>query len=369
MRGVGVEEELLLVAPDGASAMPLAAEALAHADVLGLRRTPGNEPGGVIEHEMTRQQLEVDTRPRTSLGAVEDEVRALRQRAATVARRAGAELAALATFPLPAEPVVVAISRYETMAARFGQTARDYLACGCHVHVSVRDREEAVGSLDRIRGWLPPLLALSANSPFWQGRDTAYQSFRSQLMGRWPSAGPPDLYGSVAAYDDAVAAMIGSGVLLDAGMIYFDARPSHRYPTLEVRVADVCLDPEDTVLVAGLARALVETGATAWARGEPAPATPTAFLRLQNWQAARDGLTADLIDPRTGRPAPAREVLGALLEHVGPALEASADTELVHRRLDRVLERGSGATRQRAVHARTGRLADVVLDAVAITSG
>ena len=369
MRTVGVEEELLLVAPDGGSAMAVAAEALGHADALGLRRTPGDEPGGVIEHEMTRQQLEVDTRPRAALDALEEEVRALRARAATVARAAGAEVAALATFPLPAQPLVVAKPRYEAMAARFGETAREYLACGCHVHVGVTDREEAVGVLDRVRGWLPPLLALSANSPYWQGRDTDYHSFRSQLMGRWPSAGPPDLYGSAAAYDAAVTAMIGSGVLLDPGMVYFDARPSHRYPTLEVRVADVCLDPEDTVLVAGLVRALVETAAQAWARHEPAPTTPTAFLRLQDWQAARDGLAADLVDPRTGRPAPAAEVLAALVAHVAPALEASGDTDLVHRGLDRVLGRGSGATRQREVLARTGSLAGVVRDAVAVTTG
>ena len=366
---MGVEEELLLVAPDGGSAMAVAAEALAHADALGLRRTSGDEPGGVIGHEMTRQQLEVDTRPRTSLGALEEEVRALRARAATVARAAGAEVAALATFPLAAEPLVVARPRYEAMAARFGETAREYLACGCHVHVGVTGREEAVGALDRIRGWLPPLLAVSTNSPYWQARDTAYQSFRSQLMGRWPSAGPPDLYGSAGAYDAAVAAMVGSGVLLDPGMLYFDARPSHRYPTLEIRVADVCLDAEDTVLVAALARALVETAARAWARREPAPATPTAFLRLQGWQAARDGVTGDLVHPSTGRPAPAAEVLAALVEHVAPALDESGDGDLVHRGLDRVLDRGSGATRQREVLARTGRLADVVRDAVAVTSG
>ena len=110
--------------------------------------------------------------------------------------------------------------RYEAMAVRFGLTAHEHLTCGCHVHVSVDSEAEAVGVLDRIRIWIPILLAISANSPFWQGSDTGYESYRSQVVRRWPSSGPTDVFGSVANYRDLVSGMIswrlgrrGHGVL------------------------------------------------------------------------------------------------------------------------------------------------------------
>ena len=157
------------------------------------------------------------------------------------------------------------------MVERFGLTTAEQLTCGCHVHVEVADDAEGVGVLDRIRVWLPPLLALSVNSPFWQGEDTGYASFRSQAWSRWPSAGPAPFWGSPAAYHREIDRMVSSGVLLDRHMAYFDARLSDRYPTVEVRVADVCLDLADTILIAGLVRALVETAAAEWAAGVPAP--------------------------------------------------------------------------------------------------
>ena len=196
--------------------------------------------------------------------------------------------------------------RYEAMAVRFGLTAHEHLTCGCHVHVSVDSEAEAVGVLDRIRIWIPILLAISANSPFWQGSDTGYESYRSQVVRRWPSSGPTDVFGSVANYRDLVSGMISCGVLVDEGMVYFDARLSRSYPTVEIRVADVCLDARDAVLVAALCRGLVETAARAWAAAEPVPAVPTALLRLATWQAGRYGLHGRLLDPVTTATARSR---------------------------------------------------------------
>ena len=173
----------------------------------------------------------------------------------------GARVAALATSPLPVMPELTPSPRYRAMNERFGLTTTEQLTCGCHVHVGVADDEEGVAVLDRIRIWLPVLLAISANSPFWQGRDTGYASFRSQAWTRFPTAGATEIFGSAAAYHERAEALVASEVLLDHAMIYFDARLSHKYPTVEIRVADVCLHAEDSVVVAGLARALVETAA------------------------------------------------------------------------------------------------------------
>jgi glutamate---cysteine ligase / carboxylate-amine ligase len=237
------------------------------------------------------------------------------------------------------------------------------------VHVSVTSDDEGVAVLDRIRVWLPSLLAVSANSPFWQGADSHYASFRSQAMIRWPSAGPAGVFGSAAAYHALVSAMVASGVLLDEGMVYFDARLSRQYPTVEIRAADVCMDARDAVLVAGLCRGLVETAARDWNAGRSAPDVPTEMLRLATWQAGRFGIDGDLLDPLTGASRPSAEILDALVEYVGPALDADGDLDLVTERLAEVRDRGNGARRQRSVLERTNRIGDVVADVARVTAG
>ena len=252
---------------------------------------------------------------------------------------------------------------------KYGSTSAEQLTCGCHVHVSVESDEEAIGALDRMRIWFPALLAITGNSPFWQGRDTHYSSYRSQVVARWPSSGTPDVFGSPAAYRERVDAMVATGVLLDSGMVYWDARPSSVYPTLEVRVADVCLDVRDAVLLAALSRALVDTAAEEWRDGRPAADVPSSMLRLASWQAARCGVDADLLDPHTMRPVPAADVLGGLVDHVRPALRAAGDEVLVEKQLALVLAEGNGARRQRAVLEKTGSMVDVVADLARVTAG
>lgn len=217
--------------------------------------------------------------------------------------------------------------------------------------------------MDRIRGWLSPLLALSANSPFWQGVDSGYASFRSQVWGRWPSAGPTELFGSAENYRDTVLAMLDSRTILDENMVYFDARLSSQQPTLEVRVADVCLLSEDAVLLGALVRALVDTAARAWRAGEPPTALRVEQLRLAAWRAGRSGLDGELLNG-TGRPLPAVEVLHTLIQHVRSALQESGELDVVQDLVTAVLRRGNGANAQRRIYRATERLSDVVNYAV-----
>jgi carboxylate-amine ligase len=152
-------------------------------------------------------------------------------------------------------------------------------------------------------------------------------------------------------------------------MVYFDARLSATWPTVEVRVADVALRVEDAVLLAGLVRGLVETAARAWRSGEPASDLRTEVLRVAAWRAGRSGLSGDLVHPLTGRPAPAADVVGALAEHVRPALIDSGDLDRIERGIAEVFRRGTGAALQRAVFAETGDLSAVVRAAVSATHG
>ncbi len=356
VRTVGVEEEFLLVDPH--SGAPVA--------VGGAVLAASGDGAGPDSWEMTcelqREQVETGTRPCHTADVLADELRRTRASASAAAARVGAALVPLATSPLAVEPTLTRSSRFKELARRFGLMVSEALICGCHVHVAIASAEEGVAALDRIRPWLAPLLALSANSPFWQGADSGYASYRSQVWSRWPSAGPYGLFGSAATYSAVVTSMIDSDTVLDTQMIYFDARLSRRHPTLEVRVADVCLDVDDAVLIAMLVRALVQTGVDAWEAGEPPDPVRTEILRLAAWQAGRWGLDGALLDPATWRPEPAREVLDRLVAHVTPALEQLDELGTVQDLLKAVLARGTGATRQRATLARTGDLGAVVRD-------
>ncbi|MGM7679326.1 carboxylate-amine ligase [Microbacterium sp. A94] len=371
MRTVGVEEELLLVDAETGRPRSVAARTLRYAEEVANPVEPPSggasdgfeePPGGSLEHELQQQQVETDTIPHTDMVALGDDVRAWRDHAITAARRAGARVIASGTSPLRVEAAIVGKPRYLQMVEHFGLTTTEQLTGACHVHVSVESDDEGVGVLDRIRGWLPVLLALSANSPFWQGEDTKYASFRSQAMVRWPTAGPTETFGSAENYRELVRSMIASGAILDEGMVYFDARLSHHYPTVEIRVADVCPDAADTVLIAALCRGLVDTAAAAWRAGEEPLPLSVSMLRLMSWQAGRFGIEGDLIDPETLKPRAAREIVTDLVDHIRAALRANGDESLVDEQIEQIFTRGNGAMRQRAMLEKTGQLSDVVAD-------
>ncbi|MET9953456.1 glutamate--cysteine ligase [Streptomyces sp. NPDC006339] len=362
-RTFGVEEELLVVDPGTGVPRPLAGTvadiAAWHADVL--RRADRVEPA---KTELFCEMLEIATRPCLTSAELDEQLRQARHAAAAAAKEAGVAVAALATAPMRFEPLLNPADRYRRIEERFARLVDDKLTCACHVHVHLTSAEEGVGVLDRIRPWLAPLLALSANSPFWQGRDTGYASWRHQLWSRWPMSGPSELYGDVETYEETTRAMLASEVLVDDHMVYFDARLSRSYPTVEVRVGDVCQRVEDGVLLAVLVRALVETEAAAWRAGRDADPVPTAVLRLASWRASRHGLGGELLHPLTWRPAPAATVLAALLDHVTPALEATGDLDRAVRGVELLLTQGTGADLQRAAHDKEPGLGPVVADAV-----
>ncbi len=355
VRTVGVEEELLIVRPDLGMAVPLGEQVV------------DESAGGEIEREFKQEQIEIASDPQRELAAVLADLVARRAGAADAARAVGVEIAAIATNPGKLRPRGTVNERYRRMVAEFGLMAAEQLTCGQHMHVEISAPAEGVAVLDRIRGWLPILLALSSNSPFWQEQDTGYASYRSVLWGRWPSAGPTELYGDEAGYQAARQAQLDAGSALDDGMIYVDARLSAHYPTVEIRVADVCSDVRDAVLLAGLARAMVETAVADW-HDDVAPLPLTLpVIRAANWRAARWGTTGSLLNPLTGQQDPAWVVIDLLIDQVAPALATAGDLDYVSEQLARIREHGTGADRQRAVFARTRDLDAVLADAVVRT--
>jgi glutamate---cysteine ligase / carboxylate-amine ligase len=357
-RTAGIEEELLVVDPATRSVTSRAREV--------LRSHQERRDDGDLDKELFRHQLETRTQPSRDVDDLVRQVVAGRRTASEAAAEHDLAVAVSGSVPLATEePVISDNDRYRDMAETYGLVVRRGTTCGMHVHVAIESPEEGVRCLDRIAPWLPVLLAVSVNSPFCEAQDTGYASWRTHLWSSWPSAGPTERFGSLAGYRRACERLIASGAARDSGMLYFDARLSEGQPTLECRVLDAVTEPKDVGLLTALVRALVETAASQWPRG--LPDWRTEELRAARWRASRYGLADDLLDPRDHELRPAREVLETLVELVSDRLEAAGDVPRVEEGVERVLA-GTGATRQRAAHERTGSLEGVVDDLIARTA-
>lgn len=362
MRTFGVEEEFLVVHPQSGSPLPLGDM------IVGAAGDDDADAVCVLTTELQREQVETVTQVCDSLDMLESSLLSGRRKADLFAQEFGARIVALGTSPLPVEPHLTPNPRYTEIAKRFGITTEEQLTCGFHVHVGIDSDDEGVAVIDRVRSWLPVLLAMSTNSPFWNGIDTGYASYRRAIWTRLPTSGPTSLFGSAEVYHRVVDTLLASDVILDEGMVYFDARLSRNNPTVELRVADVCLDAEVAMLIAALARALVETAAREWADGKAAPAVPTSILQLAMWRASRSGLHAELLDPHDWTPRKAIEVVTALIDHVRPALEESGDLHRVVEVLERLQCHGTGTHFQRVNYSVTGSHSTVVSQAIERTN-
>jgi carboxylate-amine ligase len=364
VRKVGVEEELLLVDRDTGELANAAGRVL-HAHRADRHGAPPPSASTDLEGEFLRHMLETHTDPTTDLAQVGAQLRQARRTAIAATEESGFALAAVGTAPLgSAGPAVTANPRYERIVGEFGDTGRGAGTLGMHVHVDIADDEEGVRVIDGLRPWLPILTALSANSPYASGGDTGYASWRQQVWTRWPTAGPAEPFDSAAEYHRVGQALIDFGAALDPGMLYYEARLSATYPTVEIRVADTCTDVDDALVVVALTRALVQTCAVNGGISRP---WRSDLLRAAWWRAARYGLAGDLVHPVTAARVAAAEAVRALRETVAAALDEAGDTDLVDEGIARLAVTGTGARRQRAAFERTGDLRGVVQDLVSRT--
>jgi carboxylate-amine ligase len=356
---IGVEEEFLLADPATGEPIALNEEVASRAAERGVK----------LQLELTSCQVETATEVVGASGELRDQLTRLRRVTADAAEAGGARLLAVGLPPtVPHEFPITDNARYRKIADRFGMIAHEQGICGCHVHVAVPSREAAVRVSNRLRPWLPILLALTANSAVYRNTDTGYASWRSVLWARWPSAGPPPHFDSVDEYDAVVEMLLHSGAMLDDGMVYWDVRPSANFPTIEVRVADVPATVAETVLLAMLIRGAVMTALEDERRGEPMPPLTPHALKTAYWKSARYGLDGEAIDLLESHDSvPARILLGRMVENVRPSLEAVGDYDAVNDELNRIAEQGNGAMRQRQAWQRRHDIADVIAEAAAAT--
>lgn len=346
---LGVEEEFFLLDPDTGLPTPRVEAVRAAA---GLSHVADSAE---VQEELLQAQIEVATPVCVGLDEVAGHLLRLRHAVGTAAEQAGCRIAACGAAPF-AGPDPVPVSRAPRARATLDGAARlvdEQLINGMHVHASIPDRPTGVEVLNRIRPWLPVLVALAGNSPIWHGSDTGFASWRTIVFDRWPASGPPPVFAGAEDYDRRIRSMVDTGVLLDHGQVYWQARLSERYPTIEVRALDVQLRSDDAVLFAGLVRALVGTALREHAGALPYERTPQELLQVANWHAARYGLTDTLID-QEGQRRGAHDVVSGLVDHLTPALDATGDTRQVTSLLQRLLAEGGGAQRQRQALAQDG---------------
>lgn len=345
----GIEEEFFLVDPRTRRITSRADE------VLSDNRNPR------LRGEFTRAQLEADSPVCTTSTEAHESLISSRHALAEAAERSHLRIVASGSAVL-GDPATARLSdgaRYAAIADHFGALRDAHVVCGCHVHMGISDRENAVRVSDHLRRWLPFITALSANSPFHNGRDTGHASWRTITWNRLPSAGPPPLLRTLEAHDRTVRALARSGAILDPHMVYWDVRLSDHLPTLEIRVGDVAATAEEALLMALIIRGLAARALADVRLGRPAPAIPGRALRAALWRASRDGLEGEVPDPLSGDLVPGHRAADQLLRAALPG-SAPDDAELAAVLLEQVHRAGSGAARQRRAYDRRSSPADVV---------
>lgn len=351
---VGVEEEYQLV-DDVAGELRSRAR-----DVLAF------DWSAEIRGELQETTLEIGTHVCASMEAVEKELKRLRLQVAATAAAHDLRIVAAGVHPFSRWQghERSGEARYVRIEREYGRIARDEHNFGMHIHVAVPERLDRTTLLNAVRSYIPHLVALCCSSPFYEGEETGYASYRLILWRRWPGNGVPPRLGSAEEYSRYVDLLLRARAIPDERSIYWSVRPHAIYPTLEFRATDACPRVEDAATVAALARALVVAAAEGrlpeWAPPGFSAGAVHALLAENEWSVARDGLDAWLVAPDApGARVPMREAIRGLAERLAPTLESLGDGAALER-IDALLERGNAADRMRQVYRNSGDLGVVV---------
>ncbi len=336
---IGVEEEYLLVDPtsrDVASDPP--AEFMDECERL---------LEGHAKPEFLRSQIEIGTSVCRNVKQAREELAQLRTTVAEVAVKHGLAPIAASTHPFAtwAAQRHTDKERYKVLARDMQTTARRMLICGLHVHVGIDDDELRIDLMNQVVYFLPHLLVLSTSSPFWQGRNTGLMSYRISVFDELPRTGLPERFESWGEYARHVDVMTKAGLLEDATKLWWDVRPSARFPTLEMRIADICSRVDDSVCIAALFICLLSMLYRLRRSNQRWRMYSNLLVNENRWRAQRYGYNEGLVDFGIGRVVPYAELLEEILELVredAERLDCLAETE--HAR--DILRRGTSAHRQ-----------------------
>ena len=304
-----------------------------------------------VSPEFLRTQIEVATRPCTTFAQARAEIIRLRATTARLALAYGLAPIAASTHPFARTRGIATTdkARYQALAADLAGVGRRLAICGMHVHVGIEDPELRIDLMNQVRYFLPHLLVLSGSSPFWEGEDTGLKSYRLAVIQELPRTGLPGRLASWGEYQSIVDVLVQARVIEDASKIWWDLRPSAKFPTLEMRITDVCTRAEDGLAIAALYLCICRM---LWRlrRDNLSWRTYPVFLLEENrWRAQRYGVQGSLFDFGKGVLVPFRELLDELIALVAEDATALGCTaELAHAR--DIVTNGTSADRQSAIH-------------------
>ncbi|MEL7303226.1 MAG: carboxylate-amine ligase [Pseudomonadota bacterium] len=334
----GIEEEYHLVDRESRE-LANAPEDLVAAcrDALGER----------VAKEFLKSQIEIGTKPHTRVADAHDELAELRTRISELAQPYGLAISASSTQPLSRrqETSQQDGERYDALADDLAGVGRRLVVCGMHVHLGIEDKSLRIDLMNQARYFVPHLLTLTTSSPFWEQEDTGLKSFRSVIMDGLPRTGLPNHFESWAAYERTIAVMIDCGVIEDASKIWWDLRPSTKYPTLEMRAMDVCTKLDDAITVAALYVCLARMLYRLREQNLSWRTYPAFLINENRWRAQRYGVEGSLFDFGRGALVPYVDLVDEILTLIAEDAEALGCRDEVER-ARRIVADGTSADRQ-----------------------
>ena len=342
---IGVEEEFQLLSPESY-------ELVSRFDEVAEAAEDER-----VKPELLQSVLEVATSVGRNVPEAIEEARELRANLRDAAAERGTLIASAGTHPFSRyeHQDVTEAPRYVGLIENMQWVAERELIFGLHVHVGMRSGDEAIWVANALRTWLPELLALSANSPFWQGRDTGLASTRIKVFDPFPRSGLPPTFASFADFEALVERGIKTKSFSDYTYIWWDLRPHPRLGTIEVRICDAQTRIDNVAALVALVQSLAATLAQGYERDGSLPIQPITLIAENKWRATRYGLDADLIWLERDEERAAREALRQLVELAEPAARRLGCAPQLAG-VEKILQAGTGADEQRRVHAETESL-------------
>ncbi len=336
---IGIEEEYLLVHRDSRELAADPPEALFKRCAKALPK--------MVAHEYLRAQIEVGTPVCDNIAQARASLADLRQTVAEIANHYDLAIIAASSHPgaFWTDQQHTQLDRYDLLEEALQGVVRRLVTCGMHVHVGIPDNDQRIDLMNQCVYFLPQLLALSTSSPFWEGNDTGLKSYRLSVFDQLPRTGLPDHFSSWSDYQRHVDLLVNAGLIKDASMLWWDIRPSCRYPTLEMRITDVCTRLDDALCIAALYVATLRMLSNLRDANQRWREYSPMLLRENRWRAQRYGIDAGLIDFRLERKVDYAELLELWLEGVHQAAtELGCVAETEHAR--RILQQGTSAHHQ-----------------------
>jgi carboxylate-amine ligase len=350
---IGIEEEYQTIDPASRDL-----RSHIHAEIVQKGKTLLAER---VKPEMHQSVIEIGTGVCSNIKEAKEEIRSIRKQIITLARQNGLRLAAAGTHPFAQwrTQEIYPDDRYRTIVEDMRMVARANLIFGLHVHIGVEDRESAIQVMNGTRYFLPHILALSTNSPLWQGTDTGLKSYRCKVFDKFPRTNIPDLYSSWSEFENYVNLLIKTNSIDNAKKIWWDIRPHPYFPTLEFRICDIPMRVDETIAIAALCQAVIAKLYRLHEQNLSFRHYTRALIMENKWRAARYGLDGRLIDFGKQAEVPVRNLIHEILEFVSDVTgELDSREELGY--VYHMMENGTGADRQLKVFAETQDLDRVV---------